>query len=332
MAADSFIDAIRSGRRRHRRADPGGRDRHPGGRRRLYHLLQAGRARPPAGAGTSKLPGVSGDAGDGSGAVAHRPTAWRARSSRRAPGRRNWCICPTPFSFMTGSKCNRLPRSREANTGFRKTHSCIARSTITTRSNRKYSACGWTFCARCLPACYGLPDVMLLRRPTCARRPPRGASRNSGLFFAPFESRERYRARFRLADLFLDTPVFNAMTTACDALIAGLPLLTVPGASFPSRVAASLLTAGGFADGIVPSLDAYRDQAVEWGRNPGILGRLRRDKLANPLATPLFDTAGRVRQLEMAYEEMWRRYRLGMSPESFDVVARPAPAWANRWH
>jgi predicted O-linked N-acetylglucosamine transferase (SPINDLY family) len=152
------------------------------------------------------------------------------------------------------------------------------------------------------------------------------------LIFAPFESRERYRARYRLADLFLDTPIFNAMTTACDALAAGLPLLTVCGTSFPSRVAASLLTAGGFVDGIVDSLDGYRKQAIEWGRNPDVLGRLRREKLSNPLAAPLFDTAGRVRQLEMAYEEIRRCHRLGLSPESFDVIATPAPVWRNRWH
>jgi protein O-GlcNAc transferase len=152
------------------------------------------------------------------------------------------------------------------------------------------------------------------------------------LIFAPYESRERYRARFRLADLFLDTPIFNAMTTACDALAAGLPLLTVPGASFPSRVAASLVTAGGFMEGIVDSLDDYRRKAIEWGSDAGVLRRLRRDKLSEPMATPLFDTVGRVRQLEMAYEEMWRRYKAGLAPESFDVVARPVPAWRNTWY
>jgi predicted O-linked N-acetylglucosamine transferase (SPINDLY family) len=152
------------------------------------------------------------------------------------------------------------------------------------------------------------------------------------LVFAPFESRERYRARFALADLFLDTPLFNAMTTACDALAAGLPLLSAAGSSFPSRVAASLLVAAGFREGIVDSLDAYRKQAVEWGGAPGVLRRLRQDKLANPFATPLFDTAGRVRQLETAYEEMWRRHRLGLAPESFDVMPKPARTWRNSWY
>jgi len=152
------------------------------------------------------------------------------------------------------------------------------------------------------------------------------------LVFAPFEARERYRTRFRLADLFLDTPVFNAMTTACDALAAGLPLLTLAGSAFPSRVAASLLNAVHFPDGITDSLDAYRERAVHWGRNPAELRELKKRLLADPLNTPLFDTEGRVRQLEKAYEEMWRRYQAGLAPESFNVVAQPAPAWRSPWH
>lgn len=152
------------------------------------------------------------------------------------------------------------------------------------------------------------------------------------LVFAPFEARARYRARFRLADLFLDTPLFNAMTTACDALAAGLPVLTIAGTTFPSRVAASLLNAVGFADGISESLEAYRERAVRWGRNPAELRELKIRQLADPLTTPLFDTEGRVRQLEQAYEEMWRRYRGGLAPESFDVVARPGPRWRSPWH
>jgi protein O-GlcNAc transferase len=165
----------------------------------------------------------------------------------------------------------------------------------------------------------------------------RGAAENRGvsgerLVFAPFEARERYRARFRLADLYLDTPVFNAMTTACDALAVGLPLLTVAGDAFPSRVAASLLTAARFPDGIADSLAAYRERAVRWGRNPAELRALRTRKLADPLNTPLFDTEGRVRQLEQAYQEMCRRVQAGLAPESFNVVARPDPTWRSPWH
>lgn len=152
------------------------------------------------------------------------------------------------------------------------------------------------------------------------------------LVFAPFEARERYRARFRLADLFLDTPIFNAMTTACDALAVGLPLLTIAGRAFPARVAASLLSAAGFADGITDSLDGYRERAVRWGRNPAEFRELKKRHLADPMNRRLFDTESRVRQLENAYQEMWRRHQAGQAPESFNVVPQPARAWRSPWH
>jgi predicted O-linked N-acetylglucosamine transferase (SPINDLY family) len=148
------------------------------------------------------------------------------------------------------------------------------------------------------------------------------------LIFAPFESRGRYKARFRLADLFLDTAVFNAMTTACDALAAGLPVLTVAGSTFTSRVAASLLSAADFPEGIVDSLEAYRTRAIEWGLHPDRLREVRRTRLAHPLGTRLFDARERVRQLETVYEEMWRRSKAGLAPQSFEVAARRPAAIA----
>lgn len=151
------------------------------------------------------------------------------------------------------------------------------------------------------------------------------------LVFAPFDARDRYLARFALADLFLDTFVFNAMTTACDALAAGLPVVTMPGREFPSRVAASLLHAARFGEGVVESPDAYRDRAIDWGRHPDRLQALRGQKLSDPGTLPLFDTRRRVRQLETAYREMWRRYGLGLPAAGFDVLRSQAPL-GNRWH
>ena len=59
---------------------------------------------------------------------------------------------------------------------------------------------------------------------------------------------QEYLARYRVADLFLDTHPYNAGTTASDALRMGLPVLTCIGSSFPSRMAASLLNAVNLPD------------------------------------------------------------------------------------
>ena len=168
--------------------------------------------------------------------------------------------------------------------------------------------------------------VANLRREAQARGVP--ADR---LLFAPFETRERYAARFRLADLFLDTPIFNAMTTACDALRAGLPLLTVAGEAFPSRVAASLLTAAGFEEGITGDVDEYKRRALEWATRPERLSVHRRQLQVNRTRAPLFDTRRYVRHLEQAYQTMWEGHQRGQPPESFTVSEIKKDPLKNRW-
>ena len=151
------------------------------------------------------------------------------------------------------------------------------------------------------------------------------------LLFAPFETRERYAARFRLADLFLDTPIFNAMTTACDALRAGLPLLTVAGEAFPSRVAASVLRAAGFEEGITDHVDEYKRRALEWATRPERLSVHRRQLQVNRVRAPLFDTRRYVRHLEQAFQTMWESHQRGQLPESFTVPEFRKGFLKNRW-
>ena len=144
------------------------------------------------------------------------------------------------------------------------------------------------------------------------------------VIFAPQVPRpEDHLARLRAADLFLDTLPYNAHATASDALWAGLPLLTCAGASFASRVAASLLHAAGLPELVVCSLEAYEAKALDLARDPERLRALR-DKLARQRqSAPLFDTAAYTRDLESAYSNMWERWQRGDPPLSFSVGAPP---------
>ena len=144
------------------------------------------------------------------------------------------------------------------------------------------------------------------------------------LIFAPFiSSHEEHLGRHRHADLFLDTRYCNAHTTAVDALWAGLPVLTAPGEEMPSRVGASLVTALGLPELVCRDFLDYEEKALFLARHPQRLAVLKEKLAANIRTTPLFDTESRVRQLEAAYMEMWRRHETGLSPESFGVVAQP---------
>lgn len=122
---------------------------------------------------------------------------------------------------------------------------------------------------------------------------------------------EDHMARYRNADLFLDTHPYNAHTTAADAMMAGLPVLTYMGQSFPARVAGSLLHAIGLPELITHTLADYEALAVALARDPARLAALKVRLAANRATHALYDTDGFCRNLEAAYVAMWRRSQLG---------------------
>jgi predicted O-linked N-acetylglucosamine transferase (SPINDLY family) len=139
------------------------------------------------------------------------------------------------------------------------------------------------------------------------------------LIFAPFCSLGEHLARYRLADLFLDTFPVNAHTTASDALWMGCPLLTCCGETFASRVAGSLLQAVGLPELIAPSLEAYRTLATSLAADRPRLRALRQKLEHERDDCRLFDTVRFTRSLERAYRQMWERARRGEPPQSFCV-------------
>jgi predicted O-linked N-acetylglucosamine transferase (SPINDLY family) len=82
------------------------------------------------------------------------------------------------------------------------------------------------------------------------------------LVFADRVNPSEYMARLSLADLFLDTFPYNAGTIASDAIRMGLPLVTLSGEAFASRMAARLLRAVGADRGITQTLEKYVETAV----------------------------------------------------------------------
>jgi predicted O-linked N-acetylglucosamine transferase (SPINDLY family) len=141
------------------------------------------------------------------------------------------------------------------------------------------------------------------------------------LVFAPkVPLNEDHLARLALADLFLDTPRYNAHATAADALWAGVPVLACAGASFASRVAGSLLGAVGLEDLIASSLADYEALALRLAGDRALLASLRERLARNRLMRPLFDTDRFARDLEAAYATMWERAQRGDPPASFTVA------------
>jgi len=141
------------------------------------------------------------------------------------------------------------------------------------------------------------------------------------LIFAPRVAYADYLARFRCADLFLDTVPFNGGTTTSDALWAGLPVVTCAGEAFAARMATSLVTAAGLPELATGSLAEYEELVLALAADQPRLAGIRAKLAANRATCALFDTDRFCRHLEAAYTTMHARHRRGEPPASFTVAA-----------
>jgi predicted O-linked N-acetylglucosamine transferase (SPINDLY family) len=139
------------------------------------------------------------------------------------------------------------------------------------------------------------------------------------LVAAPFDPRGRYLARQRLGDLFLDTVHHSAMTTACDALAAGLPVLTLKGAAMASCAGESILRAAGLGDLVAANPEAFASAAVRFALDRSALQAVVVRLQAARASAPLFDTEARVRAICDAFGEMHARAQRGEPPRSFNL-------------
>ncbi|MBO9513696.1 MAG: tetratricopeptide repeat protein [Variovorax sp.] len=166
--------------------------------------------------------------------------------------------------------------------------------------------------------------LWLLEGSAQAREALSGEARARGvdpgrLVWAPRMPLAEHLARQAHADLFLDTFHYNAHTTAADALWSGLPVLTLAGATFPSRVGASLLRAIGLQELVTQEVADYEALAISLARSPERLAQLRRRLADHRTAMPLFDSALFARRLEAAFEAMWERRAEGLPPDHLRI-------------
>ncbi len=84
-----------------------------------------------------------------------------------------------------------------------------------------------------------------------------------------------YMARLALPDLFLDTFPYNAGTIASDAIRMGLPVVTLMGEAFASRMAGRLSQAIGATLGITETIESYVETAVTLATGPALLKHYR---------------------------------------------------------
>jgi predicted O-linked N-acetylglucosamine transferase (SPINDLY family) len=134
------------------------------------------------------------------------------------------------------------------------------------------------------------------------------------IVFAPKLANPFHLARYVLADLFLDSSPYGAHTTGSDALWMGVPVLTVPGRCFASRVCASLVTAAGLPEMVCTSSDEYVARGIALGNDRPRLADLGVRLRAGRDGCTLFNTPLLVSCLESVYREMWAEALDGRTP------------------
>ncbi|MCC7045257.1 MAG: tetratricopeptide repeat protein [Alphaproteobacteria bacterium] len=140
------------------------------------------------------------------------------------------------------------------------------------------------------------------------------------LVFSPNVPKPRHLERLALADLALDTLLYNGHTTTSDCLWAGLPVVALKGRHFAARVSASLLGAIGHAELVADDEAGYERLAVALAQDRPRLAALRASLAAARRSAPLFDTPLFARNLERAYRAMWDRAAAGQPAIAIDLA------------
>ena len=114
--------------------------------------------------------------------------------------------------------------------------------------------------------------------------------------------------RLKFCDLFLDTFPYSAHTTASEALSSGLPLLTLAGNSFQSRVSLSLLKNLSLPELITHNLQDYENYAIHLANNPKDLDKIKKKLILSIKNSNTFNTELYTKNLEKAYKLVHDRY------------------------
>ncbi len=143
------------------------------------------------------------------------------------------------------------------------------------------------------------------------------------IIFTPKVNYDRHLNRVGAADIGLDTFPYNGHTTTSEQLWGGLPVISLKGTNFASRVSESLLHAMGLPELVTEDQDGYVELAVACYENPQMVAAYRAKLEQNRLIAPLFDAERFRAHLEAAYETMLERAKAGLEPDHFDVPALP---------
>jgi len=124
------------------------------------------------------------------------------------------------------------------------------------------------------------------------------------IIFAKQMQTDEHLRRISLADLFLDTYPYGAHTTASDSIRMGLPVITIEGKSFSSRVASSILHQVNLDDLVTKNVNQYKDLAINIANSNNNYNSIKKKLMNSIKITPLFDSYKFTKNLESIYNKL----------------------------
>jgi predicted O-linked N-acetylglucosamine transferase (SPINDLY family) len=121
-------------------------------------------------------------------------------------------------------------------------------------------------------------------------------------------------AAYGRVDIALDTFPYNGVTTSCEAMWMGVPVVTLEGQSHAGRLCASLLHGLELEQLIAADEAAFVAAAKSLAEDGAALADLRASLRGHMEASELRDGAGLTRAIEAAYRDMWRKWCAGSAP------------------
>jgi len=123
---------------------------------------------------------------------------------------------------------------------------------------------------------------------------------------SPKRTGPHFLQRYAQVDIALDTFPYNGMTTTCDALWMGVPVVSLAGGIPVSRGGLSILSNLGLPELVAQAEGGYVDIATRLAHDLPRLAELRRTLRSRMEASVLMDAPRFARHLEAAYRAMWR--------------------------
>ena len=99
----------------------------------------------------------------------------------------------------------------------------------------------------------------------------------------------------------------------------GLPILTLRGMSFPSRVGSSLLNSINLPELITTTSEEYVSLAIELATHPKNLKVIKEKLINNLSSTPLFNTLLFAKNFESACQIIYKNYHLGLDNDHIQI-------------